>query len=126
MLTLDRIIGIFIPSTAENGRIISQSEHNDRIDLIALKFAGLFGGYQSFSHGIGGYIAHDQTLIKEVSTLILSWSTKESYNDHYLEVIDLASTLAKDWSQETIGIIDSNFHLHLIGHEVVERTLTIE
>ena len=119
MFTLDHIIGIFVPSTGKNGRYISEQEYSERIDEIASKFAGLFGGYQSFLGGIGGYIGNDHQLIKEDSTLILSWASKQAYNDHYVHILLLASKLAITWDQETVAIIDNSFHLHLVGQNEI-------
>ena len=113
MLTLDHKLGIFTPSTGKNGNLITRDGLVDRLDLVAHKFTGLFGGATSFN-GIGHYAA-DIEVIREDCILQLAWATQEAYNDHYDYILAWTSYLAKEWYQETIAVLDNKFNLHLIS-----------
>ncbi len=115
MLTLEKSIGLFVPSTEDTDRPISSSQSDQRVELVATKFADLFGGYQAFYSGIGGYIASNGNLISEDSILVVSFCTSEAYDEHYSRVLVYASVLARQWSQETIGFLDCFQKLKLIS-----------
>lgn len=124
MFTLENVIGLFVPQTGQNGRLVDNQEYQERIDKISREFSSLFGGYHSFIGGIGGYLLGNGQLCQEPSTLVLSWCTREAYNDHYEHIILLASRLANDWHQETIGVINRKFQLELVDQTEQERTET--
>ena len=114
MLTLENKLGIFTPSTGKNDRPISRDELADRINIVDHKLTGLFGGCTNLAPSIGNYNG-DNGLIKEDVILQLSWCTKEAYNDHYGLILAWASYLCREWYQQTVAILDNNFHLHLIS-----------
>lgn len=115
MLTLEKSIGLFVPSTEETDRPISSSQLDKRVNLVSTKFADLFGGYQAFYSGIGGYIASNGHLISEDSILVVSFCTSEAYEEHYSRILVYASLLCHLWSQETVSILDCFQKLNLIS-----------
>jgi hypothetical protein len=117
MLTLERFIGVITPGTGANGHPITPDQLSDRVHLVDCKLSGLFGGCTSLAPGSVGSFAGAHGLIKEDIILQLSWCTKEGYSDHYHDILVWSSYLARIWHQETVGIINTSFHLHLITEE---------
>ena len=115
MLTLEKSIGLFVPSTQDIDKPISSSKLDQRVNLVATKFADLFGGYQAFYSGIGGYIASNGKLISEDSILVVSFCTSEAYDEHYSRILVYASVLARQWTQETVSVLDCFQKLKLIS-----------
>ncbi len=115
MFTLEKIIGIFVPSTDHIDQIISTEDYEDRILYVGEQFASWFGGFQAFTGGLGGFLANDGRLVTEDTTIVISWATLQAYEQFYTDVIELASRLAEEWTQESVAILDEKFHLHLIG-----------
>lgn len=115
MLTLEKSIGLFVPSTQDVDRPISSSQLDKRVNLVATKFADLFGGYQAFYSGIGGYIASNGNLVSEDSILVVSFCTSEAYVEHYSRILVYASVLARQWKQETVSILDCFQKLKLVS-----------
>ena len=123
MFTLENIVGFFVPSTDNIDQIISAEDYENRILQVGDQFASWFGGFHALAGGFGGYLAGDGRLITEDSTLIISWCTLQAYEQFYTDVIVLASKLAEDWNQESVGVIDANLQLHLIGIDEKIKTL---
>lgn len=113
MLTLESYIGVIVPDTGENSVKITSDQLSDRVSIVEHKLAHLFGGCTSLD-GVGSYIG-ENAFIREGVVLCLSWCTQEAYDEHYSRVLAWTSYLARWWYQETIGVIDTRFHLHLIS-----------
>lgn len=117
MFTLDRFLGVITPGTGANGHPITPDQLSDRVHLVDSKLSGLFGGCTSLAPGSIGSFLGAHGLVKEDIILQLSWCTREAYDDHYSSILTWASFLSRQWHQETIGIIDTHFHLHLVTEE---------
>lgn len=113
MFSLESYIGLIVPDTGENSVKITPDQLSDRVSIVEHKLSHFFGGCTSLI-GVGSYIG-ENTFIREGVVICLSWATREAYDDHYDRVLTWASYLARWWCQETIGIIDTHFHLHLIS-----------
>ena len=115
MFTLEKSIGLFVPSTEDKERPISSSHLDRRVESVSSKFAELFGGYHAFYSGIGGYTASNGDLIKEDSILVVAFCTDDAYCDHYSRILTYASLQCHLWYQETIAILDNWQKIHLIS-----------
>lgn len=111
MFSLKHSIKFYVPSTAENGRAISDRRFAARALVIRRLFSLLFGGSTS-TRAIGDYIANDNRLISERILIVSAYSDRASLVKHYDKVFYLARLHVKHWQQETIGIsINRTFYV---------------
>jgi hypothetical protein len=96
-------VSILVPSTKNVDQPMSQEDHNSTVDSLLTQFSELFGGASAQSL-LGGYVAHNEQLVKEVITEVYSFC--ESLSDESLETVKgISQTLAQTLTQESIAVI---------------------
>lgn len=102
-LHLPMEISVYVPSTKDANVPVSKEELNARVKEVKQYLATLFGGYSS-SEIIGGYVSTTGELIQEDVVKVISFATKQAYEENEATLIDKIADWSKEWSQEAIGL----------------------
>lgn len=102
-LHLPMEISVYVPSTKDANIPVSKEELNARVKEVKQYLATLFGGYSS-SEILGGYVSTTGELIQEDVVKVISFATKQAYEDNEATLIDKIADWSKEWSQEAIGL----------------------
>ncbi len=102
-LHLPMEISVYVPSTKDANVPVSKAELSARVKEVKQYLATLFGGYSS-SEIIGGYVSTTGELIQEDVVKVISFATKQAYEDNEATLIDKIADWSKEWSQEAIGL----------------------
>lgn len=93
---------IYVPSTDTMQRVVSEEEMRARVDEVREVLSNLFGGYTSVE-AFGGYYDDEEGLVKEPVVRIISYTTKEGFDDRSEELIQYLEQKRKDWGQLSMG-----------------------
>ena len=93
---------VYVPSTQDVDNVISVDEMDKRVDIVKEYLASKFGGYTS-SDKLGGYVDSKGNLVNEEVVQVVSFSTKEAFEQNKDELINKLSEWARLWGQEAIG-----------------------
>jgi hypothetical protein len=102
-LHLPMEISVYVPSTKDANVPVSKAELNARVKEVKQYLATLFGGYSS-SEILGGYVSTTGELIQEDIVKVISFATKQAYEENEATLIDKIADWSKEWSQEAIGL----------------------
>jgi hypothetical protein len=102
-LHLPMEISVYVPSTKDANVPVSKAELNARVKEVKQYLATLFGGYSS-SEILGGYVSTTGELIQEDVVKVISFATKQAYEENEATLIDKIADWSKEWSQEAIGL----------------------
>jgi hypothetical protein len=102
-LHLPMEISVYVPSTKDANVPVSKAELSARVKEVKQYLATLFGGYSS-SEILGGYVSTTGELIQEDVVKVISFATKQAYEDNEATLIDKIADWSKEWSQEAIGL----------------------
>lgn len=102
-LHLPMEISVYVPSTKDANVPVSKEELSARVKEVKQYLATLFGGYSS-SEILGGYVSTTGELIQEDVVKVISFATKQAYEDNEATLIDKIADWSKEWSQEAIGL----------------------
>jgi hypothetical protein len=94
---------VYVPSTQDVDKVVTVDEMNKRIEEVKTYLAELFGGYTS-SEKLGGYMATSKKLVNEQIVQVVSFATKEAYEENKIDLVKKISEWAKEWGQEAIGL----------------------
>lgn len=94
---------VYVPSTQDVDKVVTVDEMNKRIEEVKTYLAELFGGYTS-SEKLGGYMATSKKLVNEQIVQVVSFATKEAYEENKNDLVKKISEWAKEWGQEAIGL----------------------
>ncbi len=108
-------ISFYVPSTTNADKLISQSAFNDRITSIGKSFSKLFGGATAVD-GLGFYLSHDNTLIRETVKIITAFTNNETAVQQYSAILAIAKDKCREWQQESI-LVNYNGNVLLVGEE---------
>ena len=103
-------VAIYVPSTVNINEAIDNSQY---VSKIAIELSRLFGGATQ-TNAIGSWYSKDlNKLVTEDITIVYSNCTKSDLDKHLLKVVDIASQLCNEMSQECISL-EINGVLHFI------------
>ena len=102
-LHLPMEISVYVPSTKDANVPVSKAELSARVKEVKQYLATLFGGYSS-SEILGGYVSTTGELIQEDVVKVISFATKQAYEENEATLIDKIADWSKEWSQEAIGL----------------------
>lgn len=96
---------IYVPSTDSLQRTISVEEMEKRIQEVRYELSKLFGGYTSVE-GIGGFVKTSEKgeeLIEEPVTRIISYTTREGFEENSELLIEYLERKRQEWGQISMG-----------------------
>lgn len=102
MFHLPLELAVYVPSTQDVDKVISDSELKERVDEVSEYLARLFGGFTK-SDKIGGFMASNSELVTEDVVPVVSFATKSDFNANKEKLVNKLSEWAKRWGQEAIG-----------------------
>lgn len=102
MFHLPLELAVYVPSTQDVDKVISDSELKERVDEVSEYLARLFGGFTK-SDKIGGFMSSKSELVTEQVVPVVSFATKSDFNDNKDKLVNQLSQWAKRWGQEAIG-----------------------
>jgi hypothetical protein len=93
---------IYVPSTTEKSKIISDEEFANRIRETQKYFSKLFGGFSKVNIE-GGFVTSEGKVVKERIAKVTVYSTTDSMKANENKVKEWLVKKQKDWKQESIG-----------------------
>lgn len=102
MFHLPLEIAVYVPSTQDVDKVISESELNARVDEVSKYLAKIFGGFTK-SDKVGGFMASNSELVTEDVVPVVSFATKKDYEANKNKLVTKLSEWARKWGQEAIG-----------------------
>ena len=93
---------IYIPSTKEKSKNISDKQFADRIRETQKYFSELFGGFSKVDIE-GGFVTSEGNVVKERIAKVTVYSTKDSMKANQKKVKDWLVRKQKEWGQESMG-----------------------
>jgi DNA repair protein RadC len=93
---------VYVPSTQDVDNVISVDDMDNRVNEVKTYLAGKFGGYTA-SDRLGGFVDSTGNLVNEDVVQVVSFSTKEDFENHKEELIKQIAEWGKKWGQEAIG-----------------------
>lgn len=104
-------VAIYVPSTVNVNQTIDNSQF---VSKVAIELSKLFGGATQ-TQAIGSWFSQDlNKLVTENVTIVYSNCTKSDLEKHLLKVVNIASQLCSDMTQECISLEINNV-LHFIN-----------
>ncbi len=103
MAILDNKISLFVPSTGEFGRDITDLEFSRRINEVSEKFAKIFGGATTIL-GQGKGPDSTRKLVDEKIGIVYSVMNKKQFGDHYQSIVSMGKRLGEQWFQASVLI----------------------
>ncbi len=96
-------MAIYVPSTKDADKTISDAEFNRRVGEVEKYFSRLFGG-ETRVKSIGGYFSKEKNkVIKEKISKVYVFATIKDFNTHKKRMIKMVKFWAKKWKQESVG-----------------------
>lgn len=95
-------MAVYVPSTSNVSEAIDDNAMRKRVDEVSKTLSTMFGGYTS-SEAVGGYVSKDGNLVNEKIIRVVSYSTKDSFNENKVKLIEMLASWASEWGQEAIG-----------------------
>lgn len=95
-------MAVYVPSTKNVDKLITPYELEKRVDTVKRTLASMFGGYTS-AEFMGGYIAQNEKLVNEKIVRVVSYSTKDAFQENKKDLLKKIAEWAKEWGQESIG-----------------------
>ena len=103
-------VAIYVPSTVNVNQTIDNSQYTSKVSI---ELSRLFGGATQ-TNAIGSWYSKDlNKLVTEEVTIVYSNCTKSDLDKHLLKVVDIASRLCNEMSQECISL-EINGVLHFV------------
>jgi hypothetical protein len=102
MFHLPLELAVYVPSTQDVDKVISDSELDARVDEVSKYLATMFGGFTK-SDKIGGFVSSKSELVTEEVVPVVSFATKEDYEANKNKLVTKLSEWARKWGQEAIG-----------------------
>jgi hypothetical protein len=102
MFHLPLELAVYVPSTQDVDKVISDSELDARVDEVSKYLATIFGGFTK-SDKIGGFVSSQSELVTEEVVPVVSFATKEDYEANKNKLVTKLSEWARKWGQEAIG-----------------------
>lgn len=102
MFHLPLELAVYVPSTQDVDKVISDSELKERVDEVSEYLARLFGGFTK-SDKIGGFMSSKSELVTEDVVPVVSFATQSDFNANKDKLVNKLSEWAKKWGQEAIG-----------------------
>ena len=102
MFHLPLELAVYVPSTQDVDKVISDSELKERVDEVSEYLARLFGGFTK-SDKVGGFMSSKSELVTEEVVPVVSFATKSDFNANKDKLVNQLSQWAKRWGQEAIG-----------------------
>jgi hypothetical protein len=102
MFHLPLELSVYVPSTQDVDKVISDSELDARVDEVSKYLATIFGGFTK-SDKIGGFMSSKSELVTEEVVPVVSFATKEDYEANKNKLVTKLSEWARKWGQEAIG-----------------------
>ena len=98
----DKNFVIYVPSTSDVGKKISQKELDARVDEVEKYVANLFGGYTETDTD-GGYKSTTGEIIEEDIVKVSVFANNKDWKKNEKKVVSKVKDWAKRWGQEAIG-----------------------
>jgi hypothetical protein len=102
MFHLPLELAVYVPSTQDVDKVISESELKERVSEVSEYLARLFGGFTK-SDKIGGFMSSKSELVTEDVVPVVSFATQSDFNANKNKLVNKLSEWAKRWGQEAIG-----------------------
>ena len=102
MFHLPLELAVYVPSTQDVDKVISESELKERVNEVSEYLARLFGGFTK-SDKIGGFMSSKSELVTEDVVPVVSFATQSDFNANKNKLVNKLSDWAKRWGQEAIG-----------------------
>ena len=102
MFHLPLELSVYVPSTQDVDKVISDSELDARVNEVSKYLATIFGGFTK-SDKIGGFMSSQSELVTEEVVPVVSFATKEDYEANKNKLVSKLSEWARKWGQEAIG-----------------------
>jgi hypothetical protein len=102
MFHLPLELSVYVPSTQDVDKVISDSELDARVDEVSKYLATIFGGFTK-SDKVGGFMSSQSELVTEEVVPVVSFATKEDYEANKNKLVTKLSEWARKWGQEAIG-----------------------
>ena len=102
MFHLPLELAVYVPSTQDVDKVISESELEQRVSEVSKYLASTFGGFTK-SDKIGGYLSSKSEVVTEDVVPVTSFATREDFESNKDALINKMSDWAKEWGQEAIG-----------------------
>lgn len=104
-------VAIYVPSTVNVNQSIDNSQF---VSKVAVELSKLFGGATQ-TKAVGSWFSQElNKLVTENVTIVYSNCTKSDLEKHLLQVVNIASQLCSDMTQECISLEINNV-LHFIN-----------
>jgi hypothetical protein len=102
MFHLPLELSVYVPSTQDVDKVISDSELDARVNEVSKYLATIFGGFTK-SDKIGGFMSSQSELVTEEVVPVVSFATKKDYEANKNKLVTKLSEWARKWGQEAIG-----------------------
>jgi len=102
MFHLPLELAVYVPSTQDVDKVISESELKARVDEVSKYLATTFGGFTK-SERVGGFMTSQSELVTEDVVPVVSFATKSDYEANKNKLVSKLSEWARKWGQEAIG-----------------------
>jgi hypothetical protein len=102
MFHLPLELSVYVPSTQDVDKVISDSELDARVDEVSKYLAKTFGGFTK-SDKVGGFMTSQSELVTEDVVPVVSFATKDDYEANKNKLVSKLSEWARKWGQEAIG-----------------------
>jgi hypothetical protein len=102
MFHLPLELAVYVPSTQDVDKVISESELKSRVDEVSKYLATIFGGFTK-SEKVGGFMTSQSELVTEDVVPVVSFATKSDYEANKNKLVSKLSEWARKWGQEAIG-----------------------
>ena len=102
MFHLPLELAVYVPSTQDVDKVISDSELDARVNEVSKYLARIFGGFTK-SDKVGGFMSLQSELVTEEVVPVVSFATKEDYEANKNKLVTKLSEWARKWGQEAIG-----------------------
>jgi hypothetical protein len=102
MFHLPLELAVYVPSTQDVDKVISESELEARVDEVSKYLATTFGGFTK-SERVGGFMTSQSELVTEDVVPVVSFATKSDYEANKNKLVSKLSEWARRWGQEAIG-----------------------
>ena len=95
-------MAIYVPSTSDVDKAISDSEMKKRVTEVSTYLSNIFGGYTS-QETIGGYVDSKGNLVNEDVVRVVSFGATEKFEKNKAKILNKIAEWCSKWSQEAIG-----------------------
>lgn len=100
---LEKNASIYIPSTVDENKPISDEEFQKRIENVQKEFTKMFGGITTFL-GNGTYVSEDTgNFIKEDVAVVEVFMDEDKWEKMKDDIYDWLEEKQKEWRQDSIG-----------------------